>query len=556
MPVELVERLCRLATWAPNHKKTWPWRFALFTGEGRAELGTTIADALERRRVRRRRRDSRSTGVKYLRAPAMLVVGSAAGEFDLRTVENRDAVAAGVENLLLGATAAGLASFWSSGVPEADAAVAELAGWEDGHVDRRRSIYLGWPDGDGRRPPNARCRTWWSSTTGGRPDCDPMIKVHWFLPTAGDSRDVVASGDDGHRRPPTLEYLAQVARAAEQLGFDAVLTPTGTWCEDAWITTAALLATTTRLRFLVAFRPGSISPTLAAQQAATFQRISGGRLALNVVTGGDPDRDGAVRRRPRPRRRATSGPSEFIAILKGAWSGEPFDLDGRSPDGPRRDGAAAARPGARRVLRRCVAGGRAGRGPHRPTCTSRGASRPTWCAERVERMRELAAAEGRTLRFGIRLHVIARDRAADAWAETDRVLAAMDPEAVARTRRRTSRRRSRSASSAWRRCTAAIPSRLVVAPEPVGRHRPGPRRGRHRAGRLARRGGRAHRGVPRDRLRRVHPVGPPAPRGGVLGGRGRAAARCVAPGWWRRCRRAPWTDEQGRPANLTASAAR
>ena len=55
-----------------------------------------------------------------------------------------------------------------------------------------------------------------------------MIRVHWFLPTAGDSRDVVASGDDGHRRPPTLGYLAQVAAAAEQLGFDSVLTPTGT----------------------------------------------------------------------------------------------------------------------------------------------------------------------------------------------------------------------------------------------------------------------------------------------------------------------------------------
>ena len=66
-----------------------------------------------------------------------------------------------------------------------------------------------------------------------------------------------------------------------------MLTPTGTWCEDAWIVTSALLRETTRLKFLVAFRPGFVSPTLLAQMASTFQRVSGGRLLVNVVTGGD-----------------------------------------------------------------------------------------------------------------------------------------------------------------------------------------------------------------------------------------------------------------------------
>src|SRR4051794_39433427 len=113
------------------------------------------------------------------------------------------------------------------------------------------------------------------------------LTLHWFLPTAGDSRDVAASGPDGHHRLPTFDYLAQVARAADDLGFTGALTPTGTWCEDAWVTTAALLERTRRLKFLVAFRPGGLSPTLAAQMAATYQRISGGRLLLNVVTGGE-----------------------------------------------------------------------------------------------------------------------------------------------------------------------------------------------------------------------------------------------------------------------------
>src|SRR3954468_17319730 len=120
------------------------------------------------------------------------------------------------------------------------------------------------------------------------PGAPMTLKLHWFLPTTVDSRTVVPFGPDGHGRAPTIDYLAQIARAADQLGYEGVLTPTGTWCEDAWLVTAALLRETQRLKFLVAFRPGALSPTLAAQKAATYQRISGGRLLLNIVTGGEP----------------------------------------------------------------------------------------------------------------------------------------------------------------------------------------------------------------------------------------------------------------------------
>src|ERR1700723_4718398 len=119
------------------------------------------------------------------------------------------------------------------------------------------------------------------------------LRFHWFLPTNGDGRDIVggghgvAPGPAGTIRPATLAYLGQVARSAEQLGFEAALTPTGVWCEDAWLVTAMLTEVTERLKFLVAFRPGLISPTMAAQMAATFQRHSQGRLLLNVVTGGE-----------------------------------------------------------------------------------------------------------------------------------------------------------------------------------------------------------------------------------------------------------------------------
>lgn len=143
VPRPLVEELCSLAQWAPNHKRTWPWRFALVEGEGRARLGNVIADAMQihgdpPEKVAKARG-------KYLRTPATLVVGSAPGDSPLRTAENRDAVAAGVQTLLLAATTHGLATYWGSCPKGANDVVAELCGFDEGtHV--AAVIYLGWAD--------------------------------------------------------------------------------------------------------------------------------------------------------------------------------------------------------------------------------------------------------------------------------------------------------------------------------------------------------------------------------------------------------------------------
>src|ERR1700679_2321721 len=163
------------------------------------------------------------------------------------------------------------------------------------------------------------------------------VKLHWFLPTNGDSRSDLSLGnavgvrgsraDGGGDRSPDVGYMGQIARSAEQLGFDAALTPTSSWCEDAWVMTAALTQVTERFRFLVAFRPGFTSPTLAAQMAATFQRVSGGRLLLNVVTGGD---DSEQRRfgdtLSKDERYARAG--EFLTIVRRLWEEESVDFTG------------------------------------------------------------------------------------------------------------------------------------------------------------------------------------------------------------------------------------
>jgi nitroreductase len=142
VPVEVVETLCDLATWAPNHKRTWPWRFALFTGDGRARLGAAMADEMERADFGDDAKRAK-TRTKYLRTPATLVVGCAPHDNEMLHAENRDAVAAGIQNLLLGATALGLASFWSSPALERPAEVLELCDFDAN--DRLVGIvYLGW----------------------------------------------------------------------------------------------------------------------------------------------------------------------------------------------------------------------------------------------------------------------------------------------------------------------------------------------------------------------------------------------------------------------------
>src|SRR4051812_21519133 len=179
------------------------------------------------------------------------------------------------------------------------------------------------------------------------------MEVHWFLPTRGDSRDVgPATTDRGHdaaalRRRPTLAYLTAVAQAAEQSGFGAVLTPTGSGCEDAWVVCSALAATTERLDFPVAFRPGFVLPALATQQAATFQRLSGGRLRLNIVTRavcGPPGAGGMIYKK------APASIAEVGALL-GLWGYMPRQtMSTRSRVGCRFAGSPPLRPFRTRIF--------------------------------------------------------------------------------------------------------------------------------------------------------------------------------------------------------------
>jgi nitroreductase len=155
VPHDVLERLAELAQWAPNHKQTHPWRFAAVTGAGRERLGAAAAEGFVRQGLTEPAVLAK-TRQKYLRAPVVLVIASAAHQVPYLHRENRDAVAAGVQNLLLGATALGLASYWSTGIAAEAPEVKALLGLqpEDEIV---ALVYLGWPLAEApptrRRPP-------------------------------------------------------------------------------------------------------------------------------------------------------------------------------------------------------------------------------------------------------------------------------------------------------------------------------------------------------------------------------------------------------------------
>ena len=150
-----LEKLCELAMWAPNHKRTWPWRFAHVKGEARGTYGNTVADALA---TAGKDEDAVAKArTKFLRSPSLIVVGSAQGEDQLRTDENRDAVAAGIQTLLLSATARGLATYWGSCPPPAQKAVADFCGFDPGTAIIGH-IYVGWPTGAPEAPARPELR--------------------------------------------------------------------------------------------------------------------------------------------------------------------------------------------------------------------------------------------------------------------------------------------------------------------------------------------------------------------------------------------------------------
>ncbi|MER8547101.1 FMNH2-dependent alkanesulfonate monooxygenase [Mesorhizobium sp. M0684] len=254
------------------------------------------------------------------------------------------------------------------------------------------------------------------------------LDLYWYLPTHGDGPYL---GTDERHRPATFGYLREIAQAADRLGFKGVLLPTGTRCEDAWIVAAGLIPLTERLKFLVALRPGSGTPALFARHAATLDRISGGRVLLNVVTGADPaDLAGDGNKLSHDERYAQT--DEFLTIWRRILSGEPADFDGKYLSA---HGTDISFPPVQRPHPPLWFGGSSDAGiaiaaKHVDTYLSWGEPMDQ-LAEKIARVRVAAAAKGRTMRFGLRVHLIVRETEDEAWAAADRLISHVTDDLIA-----------------------------------------------------------------------------------------------------------------------------
>lgn len=259
------------------------------------------------------------------------------------------------------------------------------------------------------------------------------LNIFWFLPTHGDSRYL---GTSKGARTVDADYLRQVAVAADTLGYDGVLLPTGRSCEDAWVVASSLIAATRQLKFLVAIRPGLSAPGLSVRMAATFDRLSNGRLLVNVVTGGDQaelEADGVFA--DHAERYEIS--DEFIRIWRAALAGEGgaagYDFDGKHFHVK---GARTLYPPVQKPYPPLYFGGSSE--PAHELAAEQMDVYLTWgeppaaVAEKIADLRARAARHGRTLRFGIRLHVIVRATNEAAWRAADELISHLDDEVIAK----------------------------------------------------------------------------------------------------------------------------
>ena len=258
------------------------------------------------------------------------------------------------------------------------------------------------------------------------------LKILWFIPTHGDSRYL---GTRRGARLADFAYFKQVAVAADTLGYEGVLIPTGRSCEDPWTVASSLIDATKRLKFLVALRPGLVAPVQQARIAATFDRLSGGRLLVNLVTGGDAEElEGDGLFLPHAQRYELS--TEFMTIwretLARSHRGQPFDFEGSHL---RVKGAKLLYPPVQAPYPKLFFGGSS------PEAHELAAQQldtyltwgepPAAVAAKVADIRSRAERYCRTLQFGIRLHVIVRETEDAAWAAAGELIQHLDPATVA-----------------------------------------------------------------------------------------------------------------------------
>jgi alkanesulfonate monooxygenase len=261
----------------------------------------------------------------------------------------------------------------------------------------------------------------------------PEPAFHWFIPIDGDGEHL---GTLRAERPPTFAYLRDVVQAAEESGYTGMLIPTrfsnGLFEEQApiaetWTMATALAAVTSRIRFLVAVRPGFIQTGLFAQMVATASEVSGGRIDLNVVPGGiqgDMERLGETSGHDDRYARA----EEFIAACRALWTTPgPVHFEGEYVR--LRGALCEPKPPSPPLVYTGGASDRAlGMAGRHSDVLLAWIEPQAQMGAQLDRARAQFAATGRTPRFGLRAHIVLGESEAAAWAATESLLDRVAPE--------------------------------------------------------------------------------------------------------------------------------
>jgi alkanesulfonate monooxygenase len=252
--------------------------------------------------------------------------------------------------------------------------------------------------------------------------------ILWFLPTHGDGRYL---GTSAGGREVNFNYLRQVAQAADQLGYSGVLLPTGRSCEDSWVVASAVAPFTERLNYLVAVRPGLQSPSVAARMTATLDRVTNGRLLINVVTGGDPvENKGDGIYLPHNERYEVT--REFLTVYSDLLAGKTVNFEGKHI---RIEDGRLLFPPVQAPRPQLYFGGSSDAGIDVAVDTVdkylTWGEPPADVAGKIAKVRAVADARGRKLSFGIRLHVIVRETNDEAWAAADDLIRHVTDETIA-----------------------------------------------------------------------------------------------------------------------------
>lgn len=253
-------------------------------------------------------------------------------------------------------------------------------------------------------------------------------EIFWFLPTSGDTR-YLGTSDFG--RAPTNAYLREIAVTADRLGYEGMLIPTGASCLDPWVVASSLVPVTRRIKFLVALRTSIGGPTSGARQVATLDEALEGRLLLNVVPGGDAAELAAEGAFLAHDERYTAA-NEYLEVWKRLLTGETVDFDGKHV---KVKGARNFFPPTQSPYPPLYFGGSSHAAhdlaaEHVDAYLTWGEP-PEAVGEKIADVRARAAKHGRSLRFGVRLHVIVRETEAEAWAEADRLISRLSDEDIA-----------------------------------------------------------------------------------------------------------------------------